>query len=275
MKKLFLLVIFAISDKKNSPMRGENFNSRRHRRHVCSHVSLVLNRPTSRARKNLLILTTETLSYLVLLEFLVYFEMDTSKKCFDYVLETRKSQNYKMDSFVATIKSIQTSLEKTNLPAMCLKPMQVKCWHNAINGMDVMAVLPTGYGKSLIFQLLPFMLTVKNTRNIVIIVAPLTSIIIDQVKVLPLRNIIPAVFKSEDISKEVESLFVSTDKTKKIPDEDISTDIEIIKKGEFDLLFAHPEALLSDDGRRLMKSSVFQENVVALVVDEAHCVITW
>ena len=38
------------------------------------------------------------------------------------------------------------------------------------------------------------------------------------------------------------------------------------------IVFAHPEALLSKEGQELMASKVFQENVVACIVDEAHCV---
>ena len=53
----------------------------------------------------------------------------------------------------------------------------------------VVAVLPTGYGKSLIFQILPFFLPPKCSRNIVIVVCPLTSIIEDQVKTLRERGV--------------------------------------------------------------------------------------
>ena len=34
------------------------------------------------------------------------------------------------------------------------KPKQIKCWEHLLNGFDVIGVLPTGYGKSIIFQLL-------------------------------------------------------------------------------------------------------------------------
>lgn len=45
--------------------------------------------------------------------------------------------------------------------------------------------------------------------------------------------------------------------------------------GDVQILFAHPKALLSQEGRELMNSDVFQRNVVACVVDEAHCVEIW
>ena len=42
------------------------------------------------------------------------------------------------------------------------------------------------------------------------------------------------------------------------------------------LVFAHPEALVSCAyGRKLMQSKPYQENVCAIVADEAHCILGW
>ena len=41
------------------------------------------------------------------------------------------------------------------------------------------------------------------------------------------------------------------------------------------LVFTHPEALLSVKRKNLMKTAVFQRNIVACVVDEAHCIEMW
>ena len=43
-----------------------------------------------------------------------------------------------------------------------LKPKQVICLEKLFLGVDILAVLPTGYGKSLIYQLLPLMLFAKK-----------------------------------------------------------------------------------------------------------------
>lgn len=49
-----------------------------------------------------------------------------------------------------------------------------------------------------------------------------------------------------------------------------------VKKGQPQLLFISPESLLRNaQWRGMLLSDVYQENVVALVVDEAHCVIKW
>ena len=51
---------------------------------------------------------------------------------------------------------------------------------------DVLAILPTGYGKSLIYQLLPsmfnFLLYGGNYRSIAIVVSPLSALMMDQVE---------------------------------------------------------------------------------------------
>ena len=65
----------------------------------------------------------------------------------------------------------------------CLKPKQVLCFESLIDGSDVIAVLPTGYGKSLLFQFLPDILPTKTTSNVVLVVTPLNSIIEDQLMV--------------------------------------------------------------------------------------------
>ena len=46
--------------------------------------------------------------------------------------------------------------------------------------------------------------------------------------------------------------------------------LNMVLKGKAQIIFAHPEALLCEEGRKLLKSKVYQENVVACVVDEAH-----
>ena len=61
----------------------------------------------------------------------------------------------------------------------CFKPKQVQCFEYLLKGHDVVAILPTGYGKSLVFHLLPWIIPVKSKgeKNIVLVVCPLSSII--------------------------------------------------------------------------------------------------
>ena len=78
------------------------------------------------------------------------------------------------------------------------------------NCHDVIAVLPTGFGKSLLFQLLPNFLPVKGEKNIVLVVCPLNSIIEDQLKVWKDRGVSADVLQLvRDDSADCESLFCS------------------------------------------------------------------
>lgn len=175
----------------------------------------------------------------------------------------------KMDKVVNLFSRIQTSLECNNVAGFFLKPKQVACWESLLNGHDVLAVLPTGYGKSLIYQLLPDFLPRKCSQNIVIVVTPLTSIIEDQIKTMEAQCVPAGVLNTErEETSEIISLF-SKDITHKIQI------TENVKLGKIKILFSHPESILSAEGMRLLKSPIFRQNVAACVIDEAHCVELW
>lgn len=55
-----------------------------------------------------------------------------------------------------------------------------------------------------------------------------------------------------------------------------SKDMAGIMAGQYDIVFAHPEALLSTKaGSSLMRSDTYQQRVCAVVIDEAHCIHDW
>lgn len=186
--------------------------------------------------------------------------------------------------FLTVLRRIEIALNDGEFPSFCLKPLQVKCFEYIFKGHDVIGVLPTGFGKSLLFHLLPKFLPVKTRRNIVLVVCPLNSIIEDQLKVLKNRGVSADVLQLACDEREVaEALFPSDERSagtvnhgdgnEEMPN--LKTLSDDLVNGNTSLVFAHPEALLSKEGRQLMGSKVFQENVVACVVDEAHCVELW
>ena len=68
-----------------------------------------------------------------------------------------------------------------------LKPEQEACLTNFLEGKDVFGLLPTGFGKSLIYQLAPLVAKTlckpnANANPIVIVVSPLLALIEDQIK---------------------------------------------------------------------------------------------
>ena len=118
-----------------------------------------------------------------------------------------------------------------------LKPKQVKCLEAVYNGRDAVAVLPTGYGKSLIFHLLPSLLfdklncrqppTSLRIRPVVIVVSPLNSLISDQIR--------------RSTRGEVKSTVLSVRRNASSGDLQIDhsgdTDSSSLKEAKYDLVF--------------------------------------
>lgn len=129
-----------------------------------------------------------------------------------------------------------------------------------VEGRDVFVSLPTGYGKSLCYGLLPAIFNLKkrlvNNTSIVLVVSPLIALMKDQA--------------SSFTEKDIPAAYVS--------DRD-STDRETRRKiihGEFQLVFISPEALfLATEWRRMLSGDLYRKNLVGFVVDEAHCVKKW
>ena len=120
---------------------------------------------------------------------------------------------------------------------------------------DVYVNLPTGYGKSVVFQALPmvFALVDRCEKNIMIVISPLINLMKDEVHGLSL-------------------LGVST--TSLI---DISlAEIKKVESGEFSIIYGSPESWLGDiRWRRMLASETYKSNVRAVAVDEAHVICHW
>ena len=138
---------------------------------------------------------------------------------------------------------------------------QVKVIRAFLSGKDVFVMLPTGSGKSLCFVALPLVFDYlrrvaqakKCHNSIVVVVSPLTALIKDQVAKYG-RAVTCAYLKDEIDINFRESLY----------------------RGDFQLIYSSPEALLTvHQWRKMLSSNVYQENIVALAVDEAHCISTW
>ena len=190
--------------------------------------------------------------------------------------------------FLTVLRRLQYALKQGNFPILNFKPLQIKFLEHLLKGYDVVGVLPTGFGKSMLFHILPYLIPVKTRKNIVIVVCLLNSIIEDQLRVLRDMDITADVIQlAENKQKLVaENLFSESDEN--IPEtesEQMSDGIvepNLLKRfskeivnGNTSIILAHPEVLLSSEGRKLMGSKTFQDNVVGCVIDEAHCVQLW
>ena len=208
--------------------------------------------------------------------------------------------NCNMADYIAFLCCLEFALLNSLYQEVILKPKQVLCLESVYLKNDVMCVLPTGYGKSLIFHLLPLLLFAKYklrgdllgwrsksfstaaVNGIVIVVSPLNSLISDQISRLQMSGIRASVVNV----KEPETEFSSdeeSDTTDDTADCDPNVNIDFslceeqkLRVGHYQIVFAHPETLVSSKyGRGLLLSKTYQENVSAIVVDEAHCIVEW
>ena len=177
---------------------------------------------------------------------------------------------------MATARSLQSLLQSTK-PEMLdkclstaaqtlgytnLKPEQHRAAAEVLRGRDTFVSLPTGYGKSLVYQVLPactreiLLCSPEQVRDdafrpVVFVISPLVSLMQDQAERL------------SDIN--VSCTFVSSEVVE-----------ERILAGDISVVFASPEALLQQrDGRKLILSAYVQRNIIAVAVDEAHCIVKW
>ena len=174
-------------------------------------------------------------------------------------------------AYMKVFRKLQDVISATNFPTIYLKPKQIQVFESILNHSDVIAVLPTGYGKSCLFQLLPGFLQQSNEQGIVIVLSPLNSIIIDQLNTLKKLNIKAGILKDTSNSESsTPSLFSSL-----YSEADIKNVSDDVKNGCVEVLFSHPEALLSDTGKAILKCETYQKKVAAVVIDEAHCIENW
>ena len=154
------------------------------------------------------------------------------------------------------------AVSKVGKAGMVLKPEQVQAVRHVYEGKDVFLWLPTGFGKSICYEILPFLFDLKLASaecSIVIVVSPLVSLMVDQVASLRSRGVCAVIMSGH---RGVGSNLLATDR-------DVET-------GKFRLLFCAPEAIIgSEKWREMMLRPPLSERVVAVAIDEAHCVSKW
>ena len=133
---------------------------------------------------------------------------------------------------------------------------QVKCLEPIYFGRDVVAVLPTGYGKSLIFQLLPSLLhaRITSTCNIIQTTSPVCPIII---VVSPLNALIKNLMR-RSTEGNVSAAFLNVRKKKKSSNLELdmhNDSYQLLKDAKYEIIFIHPEAFVScNDRMQLLQS---------------------
>lgn len=133
------------------------------------------------------------------------------------------------------------------------EPLQENAVKAAVDSKSLLAIFPTGGGKSLTFQL-PALMEARSVHGITVVISPLQSLMKDQVDNLAERGITDAV--------TINGLLYPISR---------SLAIERVQNGDASLLYIAPEMLRS----KTIEKILMARHVVRFVVDEAHCFSSW
>ena len=133
------------------------------------------------------------------------------------------------------------------------EPLQEMAAKAAVEGKSLLAVFPTGGGKSITFQL-PALMAGKATHGLTVVISPLQSLMKDQVDNLAEKGIEDAVTVNGMLN----------------PIERADA-LDRVASGKASILYISPEQLRSKTIERLLMS----RNIVRFVIDEAHCFSAW
>jgi len=128
------------------------------------------------------------------------------------------------------------------------RPVQAEIINSVLKNKDILALLPTGGGKSVCYQI-PALIK----EGVCLVISPLIALMKDQVDQLKSRNIRADAIYSGLHYKEIERIF----------------DNAIL--GDTKLLYISPERLFSENA----VDKISQMNISFVAVDEAHCVSQW
>ncbi len=137
---------------------------------------------------------------------------------------------------------------RTTFGFEAFRPGQAEIVSAVLDGRDVLAVMPTGSGKSLCYQL-PALLR----DSLTIVVSPLIALMRNQVAQLRGYGIAAAALNSANDANENRAV------------------LDHLARGDLRLVYIAPERLVRPDTLDLLKRA----KVTLLAVDEAHCISQW
>ncbi len=128
------------------------------------------------------------------------------------------------------------------------RPGQEEIVDAVTNGRDVLAIMPTGGGKSLCFQL-PALIR----SGITVVISPLIALMRDQVRALQEAGVCAGALTSANTPEESDAVW------------------DAMAQGRLKLLYIAPERLASSAALAMLRRA----DISLLAVDEAHCVSQW
>ena len=145
-------------------------------------------------------------------------------------------------------------------PGKTIKPLQYDIIKSvAIDKVDTLGILPTGYGKSACFQI-PFLM---NPDKIEIVISPLISLMEDQKEKLEKMNIPVACFHSNLKKKQKDE----------IKNNILMDLVEDNEENKGMILFFTPEYTVNC--QHLIQQLAKKDKLCLVAIDEAHCISTW
>lgn len=133
------------------------------------------------------------------------------------------------------------------------EPLQEKAVKAAVDNKSILAVFPTGGGKSITFQV-PALMSGEAAKGLTVVISPLQSLMKDQVDNLEKIGITEAV--------TINGLLDPIERVKSF---------ERVEDGSATMLYISPESLRSKTIERL----ILGRKIVRFVIDEAHCFSSW
>ncbi|WP_299838089.1 DNA helicase RecQ [uncultured Jannaschia sp.] len=128
------------------------------------------------------------------------------------------------------------------------RPGQAEIVEAVMAGRDVLAIMPTGGGKSLCYQL-----PAICRPGLTVVISPLIALMRDQVRALQAAGVCAGALTSGNTEEETETVW------------------QAIEDGRLKLLYIAPERLASTATERMLKRA----DARLIAVDEAHCVSQW
>ncbi len=144
--------------------------------------------------------------------------------------------------------STSASLLKETFGYDTFRPLQHEVIENVLARRDTLAVMPTGGGKSLCYQIPSLLFT-----GLTVVVSPLIALMKDQVEQLRAYGV-PSLFLNSSLSPQ-----------------EYQENMEYVRRGEVKLLYVAPETLLTPRILALLNSI----QVDCITIDEAHCISEW
>lgn len=128
------------------------------------------------------------------------------------------------------------------------RPGQAEIVESVLQGRNTLAIMPTGGGKSLCFQL-----PALCREGVTVVISPLIALMRDQVRALRAAGVEAGALTSGNTEEETEEVF------------------QAIDEGRLKLLYMAPERLASSGALALLRRA----KCSLIAVDEAHCVSQW